>query len=140
MHELKHAFFLDASILSGKLDTLRRMHYGDRLAEAINIAGASRKDVAKALGISVQAVGQAVRGETNAHTAENQARAARLLGVDYFWLATGEGKARPVPGWPFDLFDQSDYELVSEEYRKRIENELAGEIMRIKKNSNGKAA
>ena len=101
IQELKHAFFFDASILSEELATLRLMTYGERLAYAIELAGASRKDVAKELGVSVQAIGQAVRGETNAHTAENQARAAKLLEVDYFWLATGEGKARPVSGWPF---------------------------------------
>lgn len=47
-------------------------------------------DVAAAVGISYQAVRKAVKGESNAFTAENNAKAARFLGVRPNWLATGE--------------------------------------------------
>jgi transcriptional regulator with XRE-family HTH domain len=82
--------------------------YGDRLAEAMALAGMAeadgstlrkdaRKILAEALGISVQAVGQVLTGKSNAFSAEISARAARFLRVDHFWLATGEGQPR-MPG------------------------------------------
>lgn len=38
-----------------------------------------------------------------------------------------------LPDWPWTMFDQSDYELIGDDYKKRIENELYGEIHRVKK-------
>jgi transcriptional regulator with XRE-family HTH domain len=113
------------------------MTYGKRLNEAMEIAGKTRADLAKALGTSPQAIGQCIRGDTGALTAENSAKAAACCAVDHYWLATGQGKPRPELAWPFELFDNDDYMRVSAEYRARIENELAGEIMRLKKRSNG---
>jgi transcriptional regulator with XRE-family HTH domain len=71
------------------------MRYKDRLKSALEIAGQDRKALAEALGISVQAIGQVLTGSTSALTAENNAKAARFLEVDPYWLATGEGSARP---------------------------------------------
>lgn len=71
------------------------MSYGDRLSEALDLAKKTRKELAEHLEVSVQALGQAILGRTNAATAENCARTARFLRVDAFWLATGEGEARP---------------------------------------------
>lgn len=55
--------------------------YGQRLAEALKAAKKSRRELATALGISVQAVGDVIRGDTIAFTAENNAKAALFLGV-----------------------------------------------------------
>lgn len=52
--------------------------------------GQGRKELAKALGVTVQAIGQVLNGSTRALTAENNERAARRCGVNPFWLATGE--------------------------------------------------
>lgn len=134
---LKHSFLPSASMLSTYLRTLRGMGYGDRLQQAMDLSGKSRGDLARALGKSVQAIGQCIRGETGALTAENSARAAALCRVDHYWLATGEGHPRPDRAWPFDLFGPDDYELIPFEYRKRIENELAGEVQRAKRMGNG---
>lgn len=71
------------------------MTYGERLQLALDLAGRDRSELAKALGISVQAVGQTLRGETKAHTAENCAEAAKFLNVDPYWLATDKGQPRP---------------------------------------------
>jgi SOS-response transcriptional repressor LexA len=70
------------------------MDYKDRLRWAMSNRKppATRKDLSLALGISVQAVGLVVRGETGSFTAENNARAAKLLGVNASWLATGKGE------------------------------------------------
>lgn len=70
------------------------MTYGSRLASALDLAAKSRGELALHLAISPQAIGQVIRNDTGALTAENSARAARFLNVDHFWLATGEGQAR----------------------------------------------
>ena len=61
--------------------------YGERLAEALTVAKKNRKDLADAMDISVQAIGDAIRGKTAAFTAENNAKAAKLLKVNPNWLA-----------------------------------------------------
>jgi SOS-response transcriptional repressor LexA len=65
--------------------------YGSRLLIAMEARNATRKDLAAALGVSVQAVGDVLRGKSSAFTAENNAKAAQFLRVDPNWLATGEG-------------------------------------------------
>lgn len=77
--------------------TLPAMSYGERLAKAMELARVDRARVAAALDISVQAVGQVLKGKSKAFTADKSAKAARLLKVDHFWLATGEGDPKP-PG------------------------------------------
>jgi len=66
--------------------------YGDRLEQALQLAGRSRKDLCGAIGITLQALGQVLSGKTKALTSENSARAARFLRVSHYWLATGEGE------------------------------------------------
>lgn len=71
-------------------------NYGERLAIALQMAEKDRQQLADGINISVQAIGQVIAGKTKALTAENSAKAARYLGVDGFWLATGIGKPQPV--------------------------------------------
>ncbi len=71
------------------------MSYGDRLGQALELSGKERKGLAQALDITVQSVGQIIRGESKSNTAENCVRAARFLRVDPYWLATGEGEPHP---------------------------------------------
>ena len=70
------------------------MGYGERLQQAPDLAGASRDDLARALGVTVQAVGQVITGKTLAFKAKNSAQAAQFLAVSAHWLATGEGLPR----------------------------------------------
>jgi len=72
------------------------MEFKDRLAAAMGRASATPRSLSVALGVSVQAIGQTLSGATRALTAENCAKAAKFLGVDLFWLATGVGEMRPV--------------------------------------------
>lgn len=84
------------------------VNYGERLEHAIKLAKSSRAAVAQATGRSVQAIGQVIRGDTGALTAENSARAARALGVNHYWLATGEGSATSSADCPLsqELIDE----------------------------------
>ncbi len=72
--------------------------FGARITTALALAKLDRKALATHLGVSVQAVGQAIRG--GRFSAENTARAARFLGVNWFWLATGEESAEVEDGPP----------------------------------------
>jgi transcriptional regulator with XRE-family HTH domain len=81
--------------------------YGERLKQAMVLAGMAgpdgklkrdaRERLSRAIGVSVQSVGQVLNGDSKKFAPENSARAARFLRVDHFWLATGEGEPRP-PG------------------------------------------
>ncbi len=98
-------------------------NYGARLAEALQIARKDRQELADAIGVSVQAVGQVIAGKTKALTAENSALAAKFLGVDIFWLATGTGSPKIVTKmsgqWPFSISLES-FLAIPEEEQNRV--------------------
>lgn len=106
--------------------------YKDRLEEAMTDAGVSVQALADHLKISYQAVKKVLGGSSAAFTAANSARTADFLGVDHFWLATGEGKKRPDRAWPFELFMPDEYKLLPQKERVDVENSLAGAIQRLK--------
>lgn len=100
--------------------TLPDMSYGQRLGEAMELARVDRARLAKELGISVQAVGQVLTGKTKALMADKSARAARFLKVDHYWLATGEGDARP-PGLSEDAVAfAARYDKLNQTERTRL--------------------
>lgn len=74
----------------------------DRLRLAMRMAGLPERGgpaiLARAMGISPQAIAQVLAGRaggSRALTAYNTAKVAKYLKVDWFWLATGEGEPRP---------------------------------------------
>ena len=100
---LKHACIHMASILHCSRVKVACMvtTYGERLNEALLAAGHTRSELAACLrnpkgglGVSVSAVGQVITGETKQLTAENSALAARFLGINHHWLATGVGSMK----------------------------------------------
>lgn len=70
--------------------------YKDRLQQAMKDAGVSTARLARALEISYQAVAKVISGQSAAFNAVNNAAAARVLGVDSDWLATGQGVKQSV--------------------------------------------
>lgn len=130
--KLKHTFTEKASMLSQDVCKLRPMNYGERLGYAIKLAGSSRRLLAQAVGLTEQAIGQCIRGETEFLKVEGSARAAAFLGVNHWWLATGEGEPQQDEGWPFNLFTRSDYALLTQQQRDDAENALAGAIQRAR--------
>ena len=71
--------------------------YGERLAQAIELAGGMRQTaLADAIGVKKATINQVLSGKSQYLNALNSARAAELLEVDHHWLATGEGEPRPL--------------------------------------------
>ena len=63
----------------------------ERIDLALERAGKTRGDLARALGVSVQSISNMKRkGPHAAMRTENVARAARFMGCDVYWLCTGE--------------------------------------------------
>ena len=94
------------------------------------MAGKKRADLAFALGISVQAIGQVITEgvRASAFTAANSAKAANFLGVNHFWLATGEGLPLVKSDWPFTLIDRASYDALDAEQRGFVQSKLADAI------------
>jgi transcriptional regulator with XRE-family HTH domain len=74
------------------------MQFKDRLKLAMELGGigsdvAGMRALAEYLGVTGSAISQALKGQTK-FNANNSARAARMLGVDLYWFATGEGEPR----------------------------------------------
>lgn len=71
------------------------VEFKERLAHAMSIAGVNESTLASRLGITYQAVKKQLKeGTKDGFSGPNTVRAARFLGVDAYWLATGEG---PTP-------------------------------------------
>lgn len=100
------------------------MSFGDRLDLAIRERNSSRAELAKALGVSQQAISLVITGDTKAMNAENAARTARFLGVDYVWLATGEGVMEPQQSWPIKRVPIERFLSLSSADRAYVEGRL----------------
>lgn len=111
--------------------------FGQRLRAALTHAKLQEGDLARGLGVSVQAVYMVLNGTTKAMTAENAALAARLLGVSIFWLATGKGKMIGDDGvlkmscrWPFRRISLASIRGLSRhdlaDLDRRLETVVAG--------------
>lgn len=122
--------------------------YGTRLAEALGLADKDRQQLADAIGVSVQAIGQVIAGKTKALTAENSERAARFLRVDPFWLATGEGAPTKLDSagaidWPFLRVTAQQWEDLPVAERSRIEGFVEAVVLgatTVKSKADHKAA
>ncbi|NHC62202.1 S24 family peptidase [Paenalcaligenes suwonensis] len=71
--------------------------YSERLVWAMKRAGADERWLSGRLGVSYQAVKKVVDGKSSALNAANNSFAARLLGVNSDWLATGDGEPESEP-------------------------------------------
>lgn len=65
------------------------MTYAERFQLALDQSKLSRPQLARELGVSAQAIGEVLKGATRSLSAENNSKAARILGVSSDWLATG---------------------------------------------------
>lgn len=100
--------------------------YGQRLLTALRWAGKKRRELANALGITEQAVGNIVNGnERTFFMANNSAEAAAFLGVDHYWLATGKGEMIPrASDWPFEHVPLAEVRELADNERLQLEGAM----------------
>lgn len=118
--------------------------YVERLELALKHAQVTPKDLQLHLGVSYQAMKKLMDGVSKSLSAENHARAARFLGVNSYWLATGEeGMTSTSPydsnagesvrllarekmaeyqsEWPFTQLTPADFRRMNQRQRDLIE-------------------
>lgn len=97
--------------------------YAERLLDALKAAGKSRRQLALAIGVSEQAVGNIVNGGPNTFfMAKNSAEAAAFLGVEHYWLATGKGPRQArASDWPLKHVQLHEVTQLSEPERLQLE-------------------
>lgn len=103
LHSLRATEPVQATMFDSAGGSVRAMEtFEARLKRALELSGIPVAQLAKVLvnqqgqvGVSRQAVYAALRGESKSMSAENVARAARAMAVDWWWLATGEGVPKP---------------------------------------------
>lgn len=71
------------------------VEYSERLKAAMDRAQMKTRALSDAIGVSYQGVKKVIDGKSNAFSAENNSRAAAILGVSPDWLATGNGAMLP---------------------------------------------
>lgn len=110
------------------------MDFKERLAAAIAARDSSQAALARGIGVSVQAISMAISGATKALTAENTAKVARHLRVDFHWLATGEGQMDPLPSWPLDRIRVERYLALGAEDRAYVQARFEAAIESCERN------
>jgi len=70
----------------------------ERVAEALADAGIKPIELARMAGVGRATVSLWMSGHTKKLEGPNLTKASRALGVDPHWLATGEGRKRPLSG------------------------------------------
>lgn len=107
------------------------IEYADRLRQAMAAAPMDVTSLAKAMGLSYQAVKRVLDGKSAAFTAPNNSAAARILGVSTDWLATGEGQVeRNDAGapWPFSVTRAQCERLEAEDF-SALDKTLSGFVL-----------
>jgi transcriptional regulator with XRE-family HTH domain len=92
--------------------------FGRRLVLARTLRGMTQHQLSQATNVSQPTIGSAeIQGKGSMHTAQF----AKVLGVDAFWLATGQGDMIPVHAWPFQSFVNKEIQNISKDARVYLE-------------------
>ena len=98
--------------------------YTERLYRAMSAAGIKSEELAEAVGVTYHGIRKVLEGKSGSLNALNNARAAKALGIDSDWLATGEGEMmRASNAWPFD-FPREDYASLTPEQKAEIQGAI----------------
>lgn len=131
--------------------------YVERLELALKHAHLTPKDLQDHLGVSYQAMKKLMNGLSKSLSAENHVRAARYLGVNSYWLATGEEEmlaphiydskqresvrilsrdkvADYTVDWPFATIQPSDFRRMDKRQLELVEAYALGMLDQATKN------
>lgn len=114
-----------------------------RLIQAMKHAGKDEHALAAHLKVTYQAVKKLTDGGSKSMSAENCAKTARYLGVDHFWLATGDGDMvhndtpTVVEIWPFPGINPDEYNSLDAAARTHFQV-YAAELLKDLKSNQGK--
>lgn len=98
----------------------QRTEYGRRLVGARKHAKLTQVQLAKAVGMSQGALGEA---ETSGQGSSFTPQIAAVCGISAKWLATGEGPmTAPAAWWPFTHVSPEEIESLSDEVWLSVEN------------------
>lgn len=91
-----------------------------RLTEALNEAGISQSDLARACGVTSASVSDWINGKTKTIRPQYLSKAAQALNVSIAWLATGEGsKQSSSVGVVEEDYNDDDFVMIPE-YKIRL--------------------
>jgi len=112
---------------------VERQAIGERIRNARKESGLSSESIATHFGRTVKTYYHWETG-VSMPTADQLSDLCRLLEVSADHLLTG------VSAWPYDLFQPDDYALLSKEEKTKIEDSIAGAILRRKRKQRLEAA
>lgn len=134
------------------------VEFRDRLRAAMEHANVKRESLMARLGVSRVAIDKLLDGRSKSMTAERCAKTARLLNVDHFWFATGEGSmlAEAAPPernitaalvasdtiatystWPMATVTLAEYNTLTERQKGHIEGHIRAMLEANHNKSNG---
>lgn len=96
--------------------------YAERLALAMNEQRMHPQTLANHLDLSLQAVRKVLGGHSAAFSVPNHFKAAEILRVDAYWLATGEGKMVSEKVWPFVLTTPEQIQKLNSDNLEIVQN------------------
>jgi transcriptional regulator with XRE-family HTH domain len=100
--------------------------FGRRLVLARTLKGMTQDQLSRAVKVSQPTIGSAeTQGKGSMHTAQF----AKVLGVDAFWLATGQGEMIPTHAWPFQSFVSKDIQNISKDARVYLEQMITNYLI-----------
>lgn len=158
MSELNHSFWrLDTMVYDAEVTLSTMVEFRERLSAAMAYAKVDKVTLASRLKLTRVAIDKALDGRSKSMTAENCAKAALMLKVNHFWLATGLGSMEstqeyPAPepraaeivsdtlrpyGWPMQTIKLHEYMRLSERQQGHIEGQIRAMLDANDDKSNG---
>lgn len=99
----------------------------ERITRAMRDAKMRQADLMRACGVSRGAVSQWVKGDTKKLDGDNLTKAARALGVNPHWLATGEGRPHD-----FRVGEDASLPYISDEFVQKFKRLSADDQARVR--------
>jgi transcriptional regulator with XRE-family HTH domain len=106
--------------------------YADRLRDAMKYAGVDYKALAKALGVTSNAIKKVLDRGSASLSALNNSRAAAHLGINPDWLATGDGAMVREEHWPFVRVTRDQIVALADVDRLLLEGQILQAMHNLK--------